>query len=44
MGWANSYAGWTDQIYIYHDFGHPKYNVFVGDEEQTKHEDGIKLR
>ena len=35
---------WTDQIYIYHDFHHPKYNVYVGDEDQVAHESQITLR
>jgi hypothetical protein len=35
---------WAQQIYIYHDFDHPKYNDFVGDEEQSKHEANIRLR
>jgi hypothetical protein len=35
---------WAHEMYVYHDFQHPKYNVFVGDEEQVKHEAEIKLR
>jgi hypothetical protein len=35
---------WTDQIYTYHDFHHPQYNVYVADEDQTAHEDQIRLR
>jgi hypothetical protein len=35
---------WTDQIFIYHDFQHPQYNVFVADEEQNRHESDIRLR
>lgn len=35
---------WRHNIYIYHDFAHPKYNTFVADDEQTMHEAGIKLR
>jgi hypothetical protein len=35
---------WADQIYIYHDFHHPKYNVFVADKEQIEHENNIRLR
>ena len=35
---------WTHLIYNYHDFQHPKYNVFVADKEQIKHETDIKLR
>ena len=35
---------WTDQIYIYHDFHHPQYNVYVADEDQIAHESYIALR
>lgn len=35
---------WADQIYIYHDFQHPDYNVFIAGEEQVRHESEIKLR
>jgi hypothetical protein len=35
---------WRHQIYIYHDFMHPKYNTFVAAGEQDKHEAGIKLQ
>jgi hypothetical protein len=35
---------WAQQIYIYHDFEHPRYNDFVADEEQSKHEMNIRLR
>jgi hypothetical protein len=35
---------WKNQIYIYHDFEHPKYNDFVADEEQRQHERNIRLR
>ena len=35
---------WAHQIYIYHDFQHPRYNDFVADEEQTRHESNITLR
>ena len=35
---------WSDQIYIYHDFDHPKYNEFVAEKEQMLHEDLIKLK
>ena len=35
---------WSDQIYIYHDFGHPKYNEFVAEKEQMGHENSIKLK
>jgi hypothetical protein len=35
---------WVDQIYNYHDFGHPDYVSFVGEEEQRDHEAEIRLR
>jgi hypothetical protein len=35
---------WRYQIYIYHDFMHPKYNTFVASEEQNMHEAGVRLR
>lgn len=35
---------WVHQIFIYHDFKHPKYNEFIADEEQRRHEAGIALR
>jgi hypothetical protein len=35
---------WRHQIYIYHDFQHPKYNDFVADREQIRHETGIRLQ
>jgi hypothetical protein len=35
---------WSHQIYIYHDFGHPKYNTFVADDEQVMHEADIRLQ
>ncbi len=35
---------WVNQIYIYHDFQHPRYNVFVASEEQRSHEALIRLR
>jgi hypothetical protein len=35
---------WAYQIYIYHDFQHPRYNVFVASEEQRLHEAFIRLR
>jgi hypothetical protein len=34
---------WANQIYIYHDFQHPRYNVFVASEEQRLHEAFIRL-
>jgi len=35
---------WVDQIYIYHDFQHPDYNVFVGGAESAGHDARIELR
>jgi SAM-dependent methyltransferase len=35
---------WTQQIYAFHDFHHPKYDEFVAGKEQIGHEAGIKLR
>ena len=35
---------WVDQIYIYHDFRHPDYNVFVGGAESAWHDLDIALR
>jgi hypothetical protein len=35
---------WPHHVYIYHDFGHPRYNEYVGAEAQTSHEYSIKLR
>ena len=34
----------VNQIYIYHDFQHPRYNDFVASEEQRCHEASIRLR
>ena len=34
---------WPHHIYIYHDFGHSKYNEFIGDKEQELHEHSIRL-
>lgn len=34
---------WADLIYIYHDFGHPRYNDFIAGKEQTRHESSIRL-
>jgi hypothetical protein len=34
---------WPYQIFIYHDFEHPKYNDFVGEKEQKGHEERIRL-
>lgn len=35
---------WVNQIYIYHDFEHPRYNDFVASAEQRLHESRIRLR
>jgi hypothetical protein len=35
---------WSHQIYIYHDFEHPRYNDFIADSEQMRHQDSIKLK
>jgi hypothetical protein len=35
---------WAHEMFVYHDFQHPKYNVFVGHDEQLKHETEIALR
>lgn len=35
---------WAHQIYIYHDFQHPKYNDFVAGDEQIGHETDIRLQ
>jgi hypothetical protein len=35
---------WAHRMYVYHDFQHPKYNVFVAVEEQKWHEADIRLR
>jgi hypothetical protein len=35
---------WAEQIFIYHDFEHPKYNDFIADKEQIGHVDNIKLK
>jgi hypothetical protein len=35
---------WSDQIYVYHDFDHPKYDDFVADKEQIEHEGSIELK
>jgi hypothetical protein len=34
---------WAHQIYIYHDFDHPRYNDFVASKEQTYHQEEISL-
>jgi hypothetical protein len=38
------HRGWGDLIYVYHDFGHSKYNEFVGRKEQEDYEEKISLR
>jgi hypothetical protein len=35
---------WPHNIYIYHDFEHPKYNAFVPDSGLKIHQDNIRLR
>jgi hypothetical protein len=35
---------WPHQVYIYHDFGHPRYNDFVATEEQMMLEKAIRLK
>jgi hypothetical protein len=35
---------WADQIFVYHDFEHPDYNVFVGGAESASHDADIELR
>jgi len=34
---------WTDLIYIHHDFAHPRYNDFIAEREQARHEGSIRL-
>jgi hypothetical protein len=34
---------WTNRIYVYHDFQHPKYNLFIANEEVKGHEANISL-
>lgn len=34
---------WADQIYIYHDYQHPQYNLYVADPDQVAHESQIRL-
>ena len=36
-------SSWPHQIYVCHDFGHPRYNDFVGTWQQIYHEGNIKL-
>jgi hypothetical protein len=43
---SNNYppnSWWPEEIFIFHDFWHPRYNDFIGDNEQQGHEDSIKL-
>jgi hypothetical protein len=35
---------WRYQIYYYHDFMHPQYNVFISKEEQMKQNEDLKLK
>ena len=35
---------WAHQVYIRHDFAHPRYNDFVGAAQQRSHQDAIQLR
>jgi hypothetical protein len=35
---------WADLIYVHHDFEHPRYNDFVADKEQMRHQNSIKLK
>jgi hypothetical protein len=35
---------WGDLMYVYHDFGHPKYNEFIGHKEQTDFVEKIRLK
>jgi hypothetical protein len=39
-----SHRWWSHQIYVYHDFGHPKYNDFVANEELEEHREDIRLK
>ena len=34
---------WPEEIFIFHNFEHPRYNDFVADSEQKGHEDSIRL-
>ena len=34
---------WPEEIFIFHNFEHPRYNDFVADGEQKGHEDSIRL-
>jgi hypothetical protein len=35
---------WPEHVYVFHDFEHPRYNDFVADREQMRHEGSIKLK
>jgi hypothetical protein len=35
---------WPKQVYVYHDFEHPKYNEFVAPDELSGHQNYIRLR
>jgi hypothetical protein len=35
---------WSYQIYIYHDFEHPRYNDFIAESEQMRHQNSIRLK
>ena len=35
---------WRYQIYYYHDFMHPQYNIFISNEEQIKQNEDLKLK
>jgi hypothetical protein len=32
------------QIYYYHNFTHPEYNIFIGEEEQENVQKALKLK
>jgi len=34
---------WADEMYIHHDFDHPRYNEFIADKEQAGHQSAIRL-
>lgn len=35
---------WRYQIYYYHDFMHPQYNIFISNNEQIKQNEDLKLK
>jgi hypothetical protein len=37
-------ASWSHEVFIYHDFEHPRYNDFIAQEDQIAHEKDIRLR